>query len=122
MVAFAIGAISIIGLPPTVGFVAKYFLFLGAIENGQWAALGVLSVSTVLSAGYYLRILRSALVDAPVTVPVVGSGDTARPMHVPTVKEPSVLVVAPMLVTAAVTLLLGVAPGWLLELIRVVGV
>jgi formate hydrogenlyase subunit 3/multisubunit Na+/H+ antiporter MnhD subunit len=43
-------------------------------------------------------------------------------MHVPTVKEPSVLVVAPMLVTAAVTLLLGVAPGWLLELIRVVGV
>ncbi len=120
MVAFAIGAISIIGLPPTVGFVAKYFLFLGAIENGQWAALAVLSVSTVLSAGYYLRILRSALVDAPATMPVAGSGDASGHMRVPTVREPGALVLAPMLVTTAFTLLLGVAPGWLLGLIGVV--
>ncbi|MDQ3709245.1 MAG: monovalent cation/H+ antiporter subunit D family protein, partial [Actinomycetota bacterium] len=119
MTAFTIGALSIIGLPPTVGFVAKYFLFLGAVEAGQWAALLVLSVSTVLSAGYYLRILRSALFDAAVAVPAGGSGDASGLLRAPTVVESGALLVVPMLVTAAVTLLLGVAPGWLLDLIRV---
>ncbi len=120
MTAFAIGALSIIGLPPTVGFVAKYFLFVGAVEAGQWAALVVLSVSTLLSAAYYLRILRSALFDAPVAVHTGSTGATAGLLRPPTVTERGALVVAPMLVTAAITLLLGVAPGWLLDLVRVV--
>ncbi len=119
MAAFAIGAISIIGLPPTVGFVAKYFLFVGAVEAGQWAVLVVLAVSTLLSAGYYLRILRSALFDSPVTVPAGGSGGTAALPRVPTITERGALVLVPTLLTATATLVLGVAPGWLLELIRV---
>jgi multicomponent Na+:H+ antiporter subunit D len=119
MGAFAIGALSIIGVPPTVGFVAKYFLFLGAIETDQWAALVVLTVSTLLSAGYYLRILRSAVFDAAMPVPADGSGDIAGIQRAPTVRESGALVVVPMLVTATVILLLGVAPGWVLELIRV---
>jgi len=121
MAAFAIGALSIIGLPPTVGFVAKYFLFLGAVEAGQWAVLVVLSASTLLSAGYYLRILRSALFDAPLAVPAGGSGDTAPLLRAPVVTERGALVVGPMLATATVTLLVGVAPGLLLDLIRVSG-
>ncbi len=121
MGAFAIGALSIVGLPPTVGFLAKYFLFLGAVEAGQWAALVVLSISTVLSAGYYLRILRSALFDAPVAVPAGGSDDSDGLQRSGTVLEPGGLVVGPLLVTAAVTVLLGVAPGLLLGLIRGVG-
>ncbi|MBA3621869.1 MAG: monovalent cation/H+ antiporter subunit D family protein [Euzebyales bacterium] len=121
MAAFAVGALSIIGLPPTVGFVAKYFLFIGAVEAGQWAALVVLSVSTLLSAGYYLRILRAALFDAPVAVPAGGSDDTAGLLRAPAVTEPGAFLVAPMLVTAAVTLLLGVAPGPLLDVIRISG-
>ena len=119
MAAFAIGAISIIGLPPTVGFVAKYFLFVGAVEAGQWAVLVVLAVSTLLSAGYYLRILRSALFDSPVTVPAGGSGGTAALPRVPTITERGALVLVPTLLTATATLVLGVAPGWLLDLIRV---
>jgi NADH:ubiquinone oxidoreductase subunit 2 (subunit N) len=82
--------------------------------------LVVLSVSTLLSAAYYLRILRSALFDAPVAVHTGSTGATAGLLRPPTVTERGALVVAPMLVTAAVTLLLGVAPGWLLDLIRVV--
>jgi multicomponent Na+:H+ antiporter subunit D len=121
MAAFAIGALSIIGLPPTVGFVAKYFLFLGAVEAGQWAVLVVLSVSTLLSAGYYLRILQSALFTTSVPASAVGSPDTARLSRTPTLKEPGALVIGPLIVTAAVTLLLGIAPSWLLDLIRVVG-
>jgi len=120
MGAFVIGALSIIGLPPTVGFVAKYFLFVGAVEAGQWAALVVLSVSTVLSAAYYLRILRSAVFEAPARVSAGGSHDAGAFRRVPAVTEPNLYVLVPMIVTAAVALLLGIAPGWLLGLIRVV--
>jgi multicomponent Na+:H+ antiporter subunit D len=120
MGAFVIGALSIIGLPPTVGFIAKYFLFVGAVEAGQWAALVVLSVSTVLSAAYYLRILRAAVFEAPVGVASGGSHDSGGYQRVPSVSEPNLYVLVPMIVTAAVALLLGIAPGWLLDLIRVV--
>ena len=119
MIAFAIGALSIIGLPPTVGFVAKYFLFVGAVEAGQWVILVVLSVSTLLSATYYLRILRSAVLDAPTLSLPGGPGDAAQPQRTPTVTERGFLVVGPMLATATVTLLLGIAPGRLLDFIRV---
>jgi len=119
MGALAVGALSIIGLPPTIGFIAKYFLFVGAVEAGQWAVLVVLAVSTLLSAGYYLRVLRSALFDAPLAVSAGGPGDTTGLLRSPIVTEPGALVVGPMLVTATVTLLLGVAPGLLLDLIRV---
>ncbi|MDQ3781480.1 MAG: hypothetical protein M3349_00890, partial [Actinomycetota bacterium] len=84
-----------------------------------WAVLVVLAVSTLLSAGYYLRVLRSALFDAPLAVTAGGSGDTSGLLRSPIVTEPGALVVGPMLVTATVTLLLGVAPGLLLDLIRV---
>ena len=120
MGAFVIGALSIIGLPPTVGFVAKYFLFVGAVEAGQWAALVVLAVSTVLSAAYYMRILRSAVFEAPARVSAGGSHDAGAFRRVPAVTEPNLYVLVPMIVTAAVALLLGIAPGWLLGLIRVV--
>ena len=120
MGAFAIGALSIIGLPPTVGFVAKYFLFVGAVEAGQWAALVVLAVSTVLSAAYYMRILRSAVFEAPARVSADGSHDAGGFRRVPAVTEPNLYVLVPMIVTAAVALLLGIAPGWLLDLITVV--
>jgi len=113
--AFAIGALSIIGLPPTVGFISKYFLFVGAVEARQWAVLVVLSVSTLLASGYYLRILRSALFDSPLAAPAGGSSGLT---YAPSVGESSVLMLAPMLLTAAVTLLLGVAPGLILDLIR----
>ncbi|MDQ3717008.1 MAG: monovalent cation/H+ antiporter subunit D family protein, partial [Actinomycetota bacterium] len=120
MAAFGIGALSIIGLPPTVGFIAKYFLFVGAVEGAQWAVLVVLAVSTVLSATYYLRILRSALFDAPLAVSAGGPAESAGFIGTPRVTERGLLVLGPMLLTAAVTVLLGVAPGWLLDLIRVV--
>ena len=120
MAAFTIGALSIIGLPPTVGFVAKYFLFVGAVEAGQWAVLVVLSASTLLSAAYYLRLLRSALFDVPLAVTAGGARETTGLMRSPTATERGALVVGPLLVTAVITVLLGVAPGWLLDLIRVV--
>jgi multicomponent Na+:H+ antiporter subunit D len=119
MGALVVGALSIVGLPPTVGFISKYFLFLGAADAGQWLVLAVLAVSTVLSGAYYLRIMRMALLE-PVPTPAV-TGGLGDDHHLPLERrltESPALVVGPLVVTAAITLLLGVAPGALLELVR----
>jgi multicomponent Na+:H+ antiporter subunit D len=118
MGAFVIGALSIVGLPPTVGFIAKYFLFLGAADAGQWLVIAVLAVSTVLSGGYYLRVMRVALLESPAPLLAGGSGGDPSVLPKPSITESPALVVGPLVVTAAVTLLLGIAPGPLLELIR----
>ena len=119
MAAFVIGAMSIVGLPPTVGFIAKYFLVLGAVDAGQWLVVAVLAVSTVLSAGYYLRVIRVSLLEVPAPVLTSGVGHDPNLVRERSITESPLLVVVPLIVTAAVTLLLGVAPGLLLELVRV---
>lgn len=60
MTAFAIGALSMIGLPPAAGFVSKWYLVSGAISQEAWFALGVVLVSTLLNAGYFLPIVYRA--------------------------------------------------------------
>jgi multicomponent Na+:H+ antiporter subunit D len=55
--AFAMAAISMIGLPPTAGFFSKWYLALGALERGRWVFLAAILVSTLLSAVYFFRAL-----------------------------------------------------------------
>lgn len=57
MGAFAIGALSMIGLPPAAGFVSKWFMVSGAMASEQWLALAVIAASTLLNAGYFLPIV-----------------------------------------------------------------
>ena len=48
---------SLAGLPPTAGFVAKFYLFMGAVEAGMvWLAVVGVLLSAV-SAYYYLRVV-----------------------------------------------------------------
>ena len=65
MGAFAIGALSMIGLPPTAGFLGKWFMLTGAMQTSQWFAVGVIVLSTVLNAGYFLPIVVAAFLRAP---------------------------------------------------------
>jgi len=60
MAAFTIGAISMIGLPPAVGFLSKYYMLVGAFENGQFFAISVIILSTLLNAAYFLPIIFKA--------------------------------------------------------------
>jgi multicomponent Na+:H+ antiporter subunit D len=65
MLAFFIGSLSIIGIPPTGGFYSKWYLLLGTIEAGQWPFLIVLLASSLLSAAYFLPIVYSAFFKEP---------------------------------------------------------
>jgi multicomponent Na+:H+ antiporter subunit D len=63
--AFTIAAFGMIGVPPAVGFVSKWYLGLGALEVGQDWAVFVLAGSSVLNAAYFLPILRAAWFEPP---------------------------------------------------------
>jgi multicomponent Na+:H+ antiporter subunit D len=65
MAAFALGALSMIGLPPAVGFLSKWYMLQGALATSQWVALAVIALSTVLTASYFVPIIyRAFLVSA----------------------------------------------------------
>ena len=56
MAAFAIGAISIIGLPPMAGTWSKWYLTIGAIEADKLIIVAVLMISSLLNIAYLLPI------------------------------------------------------------------
>ena len=60
MCAFFIGALSIIGLPPTGGMWSKWTLILSAIDAGYLIVAGVLMISSLLSVAYLMPIVARA--------------------------------------------------------------
>jgi multicomponent Na+:H+ antiporter subunit D len=65
MAAFTIGCLSMIGLPPTGGFLSKWWLLQGAWSAGNQFAVFVLVTSTLLNAGYFLPIVYRAFFKSP---------------------------------------------------------
>ncbi len=62
-VAVGLGLLSLLGLPPLAGFAGKFQLFAAVTDAGYGWLLAVGLANTVLSAGYYLRVLRAMLLD-----------------------------------------------------------
>ncbi|MBV8612516.1 MAG: NADH-quinone oxidoreductase subunit NuoN [Acetobacteraceae bacterium] len=63
--AFAVFMFSMAGIPPLSGFFAKLYVFLAAVDAQMWtlAVIGVLT--SVVSAFYYIRIVKVMYIDAP---------------------------------------------------------
>ena len=97
----ALAMLSLIGIPPTAGFMGKLYLFNAAVQSDLvWLALvGV--INSVVSAYYYLRVVRTMYVN-------------------PAESEEGVLSSAPVRLALAVTglgiLVIGILPGPLLEI------
>lgn len=60
MICFVIGAVSMIGIPGTGGFISKWYLALGALEAGRPFFVLVILVSSMLNGVYYLPIVVNA--------------------------------------------------------------
>jgi NADH-quinone oxidoreductase subunit N len=58
VVAFSIILLSLIGLPPLVGFMAKVAIFYPLVETGQYMLLVIGGLNTVISLFYYLRVVK----------------------------------------------------------------
>lgn len=65
MTAFAIGALAMIGVPPTAGFLGKWFILEGAMSTQHWLAVVVVILSTLLNAAYFLPIVFRAFLVEP---------------------------------------------------------
>lgn len=109
MGAFAVGALSMIGVPPTVGFTSKWFILQGAMQAEQFVAVAVVIVSTLLNAAYFLPIVYAAFFKAPLDGDRAGHGEAPLP------------IVIALTMTAMGTVLLFFLPDMLLDLARQLG-
>ena len=57
-ISFLIIMFSLAGIPPLAGFFAKFYVFMSVIESGMYTLAIVGPLSTVISAFYYLRIIK----------------------------------------------------------------
>ncbi len=115
MAAFTIGAFGMIGAPPLAGFFSKWYLGLGALDAGQGWVIYILAASSVLNAAYFLPILYTAWFKTP-----PDSWPAERSFGR---KETAWTLLVPPLVTALLTLALGLlasAPFNLLEWARLI--
>ena len=102
MAAFALASLSVVGIPLTSGFVSKWYLALGTVDGGRLVLLGVLLVSSFLNAIYLGSIVYKAYFEE------------ASPTSEEVREAP--WIVAPLAVSAAASLILGLYPAPVLEL------
>jgi multicomponent Na+:H+ antiporter subunit D len=109
MTAFAIGSLSMIGVPPTAGFLSKWYLLQGAFTVESLFAISIVVISTLLNAAYFLPIVYAAFFREN------------KEENGPHGEAPFTIVLALML-TALGTILLFVMPGRLLSLVQLIKV
>jgi multicomponent Na+:H+ antiporter subunit D len=65
--AFALAGMSIIGLPPSGGFIGKWLLLEAALAQGRWDLAVVMILGGLLAAGYVFKVLGRAFTHAAVS-------------------------------------------------------
>jgi len=114
MGAFFVGSLGVIGLPPSLGFISKFHLVVGAADKGQIALLVVFLISTILNAAYFLPIAWQAFFPKAGTVPPKWN----RPFSWSTIREAPMACVIPLATTAFLSTALFFCSGFLQELTR----
>lgn len=107
MGAFTIGALGITGLPFIVGFISKWNIAMGAIQGDQGIFVAVLIGSAMLSASYFLPIVYMAFFKKPEKAHSDDHHD-----HHENQGEANLAMLAPLVITAVVSLILGVFPNF----------
>ena len=101
---FTIGALAVIGVPPTCGFFSKWYLLLGGIEANQWGFVAALLVCTLINVALFFRIVDKGLyVHAHKNMP-----NYKRSPDNPHAGEAPLTMLLPALVLAMAILLIGI--------------
>ena len=100
--ALMVSIFSLAGIPPTIGFTAKLFVFLAAMQQGYFTLVLIAMINVVISLYYYLLILKAAYMLKP---------NNALP-------EVRLSAPAKMLATALIIAMLaiGIFPTYILEI------
>lgn len=106
MICAAVTAVSLIGIPPTNGFVSKWFLARGALQEGSLFYAVALLLSAFLTAGYMLPIPVNAFFRSP---------EKGDPPPVP-----SLHLTVPVVILTVAVCILGLFPNPLISVIETV--
>jgi multicomponent Na+:H+ antiporter subunit D len=60
LITFALAGVSIVGLPPSGGFLGNWLLFSVAWKIGQWWWIGIMVIGSLLAAAYIVKVLKPA--------------------------------------------------------------
>jgi multicomponent Na+:H+ antiporter subunit D len=58
---YTVGALAVIGVPPTCGFFSKWYLLWGGIQANQWTFVAALLVCTLINVALFFRIFDKGL-------------------------------------------------------------
>jgi NADH-quinone oxidoreductase subunit N len=100
--ALMVSIFSLAGIPPTIGFTGKLFVFLAAMEQGYFTLVLIAMINVVISLYYYLLVLKAAYMLKP---------DKAMPAIQ---LAPPAKVLAAALILAM--LVVGIFPTYILEI------
>ncbi len=105
---YTFASLALVGIPPASGFISKWYLAGGSLESGipvfSWLGPVILLVSALLTAGYLLPItIRGFLPGADYDYEGLQK------------KEPSGVMVVPLLILAGLSVLLGLFPNPLIQ-------
>jgi multicomponent Na+:H+ antiporter subunit D len=100
MGAFTVAAFGMIGMPPVAGFATKWYLCLGGLQTDSFWVVGLIVLSTLLNAAYFLPILHAAWFREP-----------DQPWQTKRLEAPWTLLL-PTLATGAFSLAAGVWAAW----------
>lgn len=106
---YTIFSLALIGIPPTSGFISKWYLAQGALESGinvfSWLGPMVLLISALLTAGYLLPIVMKGFFP----------GEDWADADAVSKKEAPALMLVPLIFMAGMVLLLGILPNPLIQ-------
>jgi multicomponent Na+:H+ antiporter subunit D len=119
MAAFALASLSLVGIPPSSGFISKWYLAVGSVERGGSAlVLGVLLVSSLLNAAYLGPVVYKAYFEVDPTFGLQADTPDGEPGQ-GAVREVPWMVI-PLVLSALASLFLGMYPDPVLRLARTV--
>ena len=93
--------ISLTGIPPAAGFMAKFYIFSGAVQHGLLWLVIIAVINSVISAYYYLRVVKVMWLGEPVSTEKVPSSGALR---------------VALSLSCLGVLLLGIVPGLMMRL------
>jgi NADH-quinone oxidoreductase subunit N len=100
--AMAVFVLSLVGIPPLVGYLGKLYVFAAAVESGLYTLAVAGALNAALGAYYYFRILKTMVVDA---------GDPAmEPFELPLLDKAWLVVF--MIANVAPIFLWSMIDGW----------
>jgi multicomponent Na+:H+ antiporter subunit D len=106
MAALVVGALAIIGVPPTCGFFSKWYLLLGAVQSGHYGFLAALIFSSLVSVILFFRIFEISYFE-----PIGTSHGAGHHEDGPAVREAPLFMLIPLWITALSLVVVGLCTG-----------